>query len=113
MHLIIPEDLLGFLGDGTAFIRRQQLGTDGGVQNIPENGSKFRIGALLCQHGNNPADGSLGHCDIDIVSRQGITAEGAPAQCLLGEVAGTHCNAADLVAEIQQDLGAFRAWAFS
>ena len=98
-------DAFGLLGDFAVLVRGQQLGADGGVQNVPEDGGAVRENLKLHQRVDHPADQRLGDGGVHAVHTHMVGVIGAPAQSQFAQVAGAHHQTADFARVIHQHLG--------
>ena len=107
VELIGTHQVLGLLGD-LALDGGKQLGRDGGIQNVLQNVVEGLVlaGVVLGQIPHQVAHQSLGDGSVDTVHAHVVAVVGAPAKGQLAEVAGADDDAAGLVGNIHQDLGA-------
>ena len=108
VQLVAAQDVLGLLLDFAALVRRQQLGADRRVHNVAQDAADLVVKAGA-QEGDHFADHRLGQADVDVVVGQMVAAEGAPAQRVLGHVAGADHDAAAAVGHVHQNLVCARA----
>ena len=83
---------------------RQQLGTDGSIENILQYVAHLLV--LLCRPRHQVAYQRFGNADIDRVHRHMIAVVGAPPQGRFAQIARSDDDTAPFVGQIHQDLGA-------
>ena len=105
MQRIRPHQILCILADLAGFIRGQQFGADGSIQNIFQHRPgcckvlRFRNGV------NHPADHGLGNRRVDAVHAHMVAIIGAPTQSQFRKIAGTHNDAVYHTGIVHEDLG--------
>ena len=106
MEFIGPHQLLGALGD-LPVLGGQQLGGDGGVQNVPQHGGQLGVpGFGLVGHiGHQVAHQGLGDAGVHGVHGHVVPVIGGPAQGQLAQVPGADDHAAGAVGQVHQHLG--------
>ena len=107
MELIGPHQVLGPLADFAPH-GGQQLGGDGGVQNVVQHGGQLGVLAALVvgDEGHQVAHQGLGDAGVHRIHGHVIPVVGGPAQGQLGQVAGADDHAARLVGDVHEHLGA-------
>ena len=105
-ELVGADDLLRLLGDGTVATGRNELGRDRRLEDVPEHLSLGRVCVVLRHPGHQTADERLGDARVDVVHRDVVAREGGEAEGELGEVPCADDDAALLVGQVHEDLGA-------
>ena len=91
MELVGPHQILRLLGNLPAH-SGEQLGGDGGVQDILQHaGQGLILLRLVPGHvGHQMAHQGLGYAGVDAVHAHVVAVVGGPAQGQLGEIPGAH-----------------------
>src|SRR5699024_10286459 len=84
----------------------QQLGRDGGVQNVQQDPAQRAGGGGVGLVADQVADQGLGHPGVDAIHAHMVAVVGGPAQGQLGQIAGAHHKAAVQVGDVHQFQGA-------
>ena len=105
MQLVRTDQVLCLLGDLTV-LGRKELRTDRSVQNVQKDLLKRLVTTGVCVIADQMADQRLRHGTVDRVHGHMVTVVGRPAERQLGEITGSDDDAAGLVRQIHQHLGA-------
>ena len=107
MELVGPHQILGLLADLPPH-GGQQLGGDGGVQDVRQHMAEGRVLLLFvpADIAHQMAHQGLGYGGVDAVHGHMVPVISGPAQGQLAEVAGAHHEAAALVGHVHEHLGA-------
>ena len=107
VQLVGPHQVLRLLGD-LPLHGGQQLRGDGGIQNILQHVVEGLVlaGVVPGKIAHQMAHQGLGDGGVDAVHAHMVAVVGAPAQRQLTEVAGADDNAAGLVGDVHENLGA-------
>ena len=104
MQNIRADDLLRLLRDLSACIGREQLGADGRIQNILQNGGAARKHIVFANAVDHPAHQRFRHARIHAVHAHMVRIIGAPAKRQLAQISRADDKAADPSRIIHQDL---------
>ena len=105
MQLVGADEVFGLLPDA-AVRRRQELGADGGIQDIGQHGGQRLIPAGIGGMAHQIPHQRFGDGAVDPIHRHMVAVVGGPAQRQLRKVAGADDDAVLLVGDIHQHLGA-------
>ena len=106
MEFVRPYDIFGFLLDTAGFIRRQQFGAYGSIENAFQNFLQIAALAFGYMFDHQP-DQRFGQGAVYCVHAHVVAIVSAPAQSHFGEVAGADDHAAGFIGYIHKYLGAF------
>ena len=106
MQLVGAHQVLGLLGN-LAVDGGEQLGGDGGVQDVRQHVREFglALGLVSTDVADQVAHQGLGDGGVDPIHAHVVPVVGGPAQGQLAEVAGAHHHAAHLVGDVHEHLG--------
>src|SRR5690554_3212773 len=106
MELIRANEVFGFLGDLTVFIRRKELGGNGRCRDIAEGGS--HVTRLGFGKGGVPfheiANEGFWHTYIDVIHGHVISVVSAPTESRFREVASADNEGGVFICKVHEDL---------
>src|SRR5699024_7374661 len=102
-ELIGAEDFLGFLAHDIV-AGGKQLGGDGGVENVFEEGGLLFEHAAVCEIIRDKSHHCLGQSAVDAVHRHVVARIGGKAEAQLGEIARADKYASVLVGKVEAYL---------
>ena len=105
MQLVWSYQVFSLLLDITILIRRNQLRTDGCINDVLKRDAALLIHSTLCNIVDQVANQSLRDTSIDSIHAHVVAIISSPTKCQLREVARSYHHTTHLIGQVHQDLG--------